>query len=93
MSIRWRHILCDPCFRLVERGREPFRFDPVNPAEICCRCGRDTPQPIYYRGLPDLFPCHGRHDRVALRPAAERPAREPQTPPSAPRSAATFKRP
>ena len=56
----WRHLLCDRCYAYLEPGRRPVKLAFLAPAE-CCRCGKPAPSPIFYRALPDMFPCRGRH--------------------------------
>lgn len=61
----WTHVLCGPCYRIEEPGREPVRLN-EGEWKKCCRCGRMTECGIYYRNSPDAYPfqaygCGGAH--------------------------------
>lgn len=63
MSNRWRHSLCDPCFKELRPDTIPFRVaDKYRCTESCCKCGERHRSGIYYSDEPDRFQCKGQHE-------------------------------
>ena len=54
---RWTHPICAPCYMREEPNRgKPvvMTYQPDEPLEHCCFCGRATASGIYYRKDPKL---------------------------------------
>lgn len=47
----WTQPICQDCYAIAEPRREPVRLKEPSP-EICCICGTETREGIYYRVDP-----------------------------------------
>lgn len=60
---RWTHVVCPKCYSDLEPGREPsWLVADAGRTEICCRCGQETYEGIYYRADPVKMQCGGKHE-------------------------------
>lgn len=61
---RWTHPICRDCYEDEAPGREPYRM--VEPElKVCCWCGQDTREGIFYREDPALLHPEPRYPEVA----------------------------
>jgi hypothetical protein len=58
---KWKHSLCDRCWKMINPGREPVRLKPDFVRDRpCCRCGETHRSGIFVRIDPNALPCRGR---------------------------------
>ena len=48
---KWTHAICSDCYDLEEPGRRPTVLIAADD-ELCCFCGKETDDGIYYRKDP-----------------------------------------
>lgn len=50
---KWTHSICAVDYELLQPGRDPLKGVNLG-TEVCCWCGQDTDDGIYYRADPKL---------------------------------------
>lgn len=58
MANRFRHTICEECWRERNGPRTPVRLRKPEP-ETCCYCWRSTASGIYVREAPEKVLCGG----------------------------------
>lgn len=59
---RWRHYICDPCWRILEGARQPITLkQQYRVSAPCCYCGKTHESGIYYKADPETMICEGIH--------------------------------